>query len=69
MTQTIGKQMVFNATINNNSVKSWWPVLLVDETVVSRENHRPVTSRKKISLTTANERIIFSVNLKSTTTI
>jgi hypothetical protein len=26
--------MVFNATINNNSVKSWWPVLLVDETVV-----------------------------------
>ena len=31
--------MVFNATINNISVISWWSVLLVEKT---GENHRPV---------------------------
>jgi hypothetical protein len=36
--------MVFNATFNNISVISWWSVLLVDETGVPRENHRPATS-------------------------
>jgi hypothetical protein len=36
--------MVFNATINNISIISWWSVLLVDETGVSRETHRPATS-------------------------
>jgi len=36
--------MVFNAIFNNISVKLWWSVLLVEETGVSRENHRPVTS-------------------------
>ena len=36
--------MVFNATFNNISVISWWSVLLVEETVVPRENHRPVVS-------------------------
>jgi len=36
--------MVFNATFNNISVISWWSVLLVEETGVPRENHRPVTS-------------------------
>jgi hypothetical protein len=30
--------MVFNATFNNISVISWWSVLLVKETRVSREN-------------------------------
>ena len=35
--------MVFNATINNISVISRWSVLLVEETVESRENHRPST--------------------------
>ena len=33
--------MVFNATGNNISVISWWSVLLVEETGVPRENHRP----------------------------
>ena len=32
--------MVLNATFNNISVISWWPVLLMGET---GENHRPVT--------------------------
>ena len=33
--------MVFNATFNNISVISWLSVLLVEETGVPRENHRP----------------------------
>jgi hypothetical protein len=33
---------VFNATFNNISVILWRSVLLVDETRVPRENHRPV---------------------------
>ena len=36
--------MVLNATSNNISVLSWRSVLLVEETGVPRENHRPVTS-------------------------
>jgi len=36
--------MVFNTTFNNISVISWWTVLLVEETGVPGENHRPVTS-------------------------
>jgi hypothetical protein len=36
--------MVFNATFNNISVISWWSVLLVEETGVPRENHRPAAS-------------------------
>jgi len=35
---------VFNATFNNISVISWQSVLLVEETVVHRKNHRSVTS-------------------------
>jgi len=31
--------MVFNGTINNISVISWWSVLLVEETGVLEENH------------------------------
>jgi hypothetical protein len=34
--------MVFNATFNNISVISWRSVLLVEETGVPGENHRPV---------------------------
>jgi hypothetical protein len=34
--------MVFNATFNSISVISWRSVLLVEETGVPRENHRPV---------------------------
>jgi hypothetical protein len=36
--------MVFNATFNNISVISWQSVLLVEETGVPGENHRPVAS-------------------------
>ena len=36
--------MVFNATFNNISVIFWQFVLLVKETGVPRENHRPVAS-------------------------
>ena len=35
--------MVFNATFNNISVISWLSILLVEETEVPRENHRPFT--------------------------
>jgi hypothetical protein len=41
---------VFNATFNNISVILWWSVLLVEETRVPGENHRPVTSHRQISL-------------------
>jgi hypothetical protein len=34
--------MVFNANFNNISVISWQSVLLVEETGVPGENHRPV---------------------------
>jgi hypothetical protein len=37
--------IVFNATFNNISVISWLSVLLVEETGVPGENHRPVASR------------------------
>ena len=40
--------MVFNATFNNVSVTSWWSVLLVEETGVPGENHRPVASHDKL---------------------
>ena len=36
--------MVFNATFNNISIISWLPVLLVEETGVPGDNHRPVAS-------------------------
>jgi hypothetical protein len=35
---------VFNITFNNNSVTSWWSILLVEETGVPTENHRHATS-------------------------
>ena len=36
--------MVFSATFNNIIAISWRSVLLVEETGVPRENHRPVAS-------------------------
>ena len=36
--------MVVNATFNNISAISWRSVLLVEETRVPGENHRPATS-------------------------
>ena len=38
--------MVFNATFNNISFISWRSVLLVKETGVPGENHRPVASHR-----------------------
>jgi len=40
--------MVLNATFNNISVTSWWSVLLVEESGVPGENHRPVTDTDKL---------------------
>jgi hypothetical protein len=39
--------MVFNFTFNNISVILWLSVLLVEETGVPGENHRPVTSHSQ----------------------
>jgi hypothetical protein len=39
--------MVFNANFNNISVISW-SVLLVEETGVPGENHRPVTEKLQL---------------------
>jgi hypothetical protein len=36
--------MVFNATFNNISARSWRSLLLVDETGVPGENHQPIAS-------------------------
>ena len=37
--------MVFNGTFNNISLMSWSSVLLVEETRISGENHRPASSQ------------------------
>ena len=39
--------MVFNATFNNILLISWRSVLLVKETGVSGENHRPAASQRQ----------------------
>ena len=49
--------MVFNATFNNISVVSLVPVLLVEETGVTRENHRPAAIK--------NVDIKFSANVQN----
>ena len=36
--------LVVNATFNNISTISWWPVLVVEEAAVPGENHRPLAS-------------------------
>ena len=36
--------MMFNFTFSNISVISWWSGLLVEETGVPVENHRPAAS-------------------------
>ena len=54
--------VVFNATFNNISVITWRSVLLVQETGVPRENHRPVAnnwrtvSHNVVSSTPSHER-------------
>jgi len=42
--------MVFNATFINIAVISWWAVLLVEETGIHGENHRPVVSHRQTLL-------------------
>jgi hypothetical protein len=39
--------MVFNAMFNNISAISWWSDLLVEETGVTGENHRPARTGLK----------------------
>ena len=39
--------MVFNATFNNILIISWRSVLLLEETGVPGENHRPATSHRQ----------------------
>jgi hypothetical protein len=39
--------MVFNATFNSISAIPWWSVLLVEETEIPGENHRPVASHSQ----------------------
>ena len=39
-----GLVLVFNTTFNNISIILWLSVLLVEETGVPEENHRPVAS-------------------------
>jgi hypothetical protein len=62
MHSNYGWFMVFNATFNNISVLSWRSVLLVDETGVPRENHRPTASHRQtlshyvVSSTSRHER-------------
>ncbi len=43
--------MAFNATFNNILVISWWSVLLVEETGVHGENHRPTLSHNVVPST------------------
>jgi hypothetical protein len=38
---------VFNSTFNNSSIISWQSILLVEETIVCGENHRPVSSDRQ----------------------
>jgi hypothetical protein len=58
--------MVFNSTFNNISVISWQSVLLVEETGVPTENHRPVASHRQtlsynvVSSTPRHERGLYS---------
>ena len=59
----MGGVMVFNAAFNNISVISWRSVLLVEETGVNGENHRPVASHCQtlshnvVSSTPRNEQV------------
>jgi hypothetical protein len=41
--------MVFNATFNNISVRSWRSVLLVEETRIPEENHQAIDSHWQTS--------------------
>jgi hypothetical protein len=53
--------MVFNATFNNISAISWRSVLLVEETGVPRENHRPVTNHWQ----TLSHNVVFFIKIRA----
>ena len=55
--------VVFNATFNNILAISWRSVLLVEETGVPGENHRPVASH----LQTLSQNIVLSIERDSNT--
>jgi hypothetical protein len=40
--------MAFNAIFTNISVILWWSVLLMEETRILEENHRPVASKENL---------------------
>jgi len=57
---------VLNFTFNNSSAILWWSVLLVKDTGVPEENHRPAASHRQQTLllnvvlsTPRNERNVF----------
>ena len=51
--------MVFNVTFNNISAISWQSVLLMEDTGVPGESHRPVTSHWQ----TVSHKIVYRVHL------
>ena len=60
--------MVSNVTFNNISIIPWWQALLVDETGVSGENHRPVESHwqtlsHNVVLSTPHLNVIWTHNV------
>ena len=59
--------MVFKAIFNNISVISWKSVLLVEETVVPGENHRPVPSHHTIKTMMVPQKLTLSHNVISST--
>jgi hypothetical protein len=58
--------MVFNPTFNNISVISWRAVLLVEETRVPGENHRPAIRNGKVSILPLSTLLIFDFGIVPT---
>ena len=50
--------LVFNATFSSISAISWRPVLVMEETGVPGENHRPWTSNWSTVLLAAASRVL-----------
>ena len=49
--------MVLNATFNNISAVSWQSVILMVETGVPRENHRPAANRLRHNVESSTPRL------------
>jgi hypothetical protein len=54
---------VFNATFSNISAISWRPVLLVEETGVPGENHRPWATTAYLNLKNKESIFFFFISL------